>query len=328
MYEKQVLVTGVSGFTGSNLAKALVRNGDEVYGFVRPSSRLNGLQEMGIHIVKGDLTEANSVEEAVKGMDIVYHIAASYRESGLPSSEYYKVNVGGTRLVLEAAFKHGVKRVVHCSTVGVHGHVENPPADENAPFNAGDLYQETKIEGEKVAREYMQKGLSCVIFRPVGIYGPGDRRFLKLFKAIKQRRFIMFGDGEFLYHLTFIDDLVRGIIVCGESEKASGETFIIAGEKATTLNELVALIADTLHVKKPGLYVPFWILWTASVLCEFACKPFGINPPLFRRRADFFRKDRSFNASKIEMMLGFKPSVSLEEGLRRTADWYRKENLI
>jgi nucleoside-diphosphate-sugar epimerase len=326
--KKQVLVTGVSGFTGSNLAKALVLNGDDVYGFARPSSRLHGLHEAGIHILKGDITDANSVEEAVKGMDIVYHIAASYRESGLPDSEYYEVNVGGTRHVLEGAFKHGIKRVVHCSTVGVHGHVEHPPADENAPFNAGDLYQETKIEGEKVARAYMQQGLSCVIFRPVGIYGPGDRRFLKLFKAIKQRKFVMFGDGEVLYHLTFIDDLVRAIIACGESENASGEIFIIAGEKATTLNELVALIADTLGVEKPGLYLPFWLLWTVSVLCEFACKPFGINPPLFRRRADFFRKDRSFNAAKIERMLGFKPSVSLEEGLRRTADWYRRENLL
>jgi dihydroflavonol-4-reductase len=326
--KKKVLVTGISGFTGSNLAKALIRNGDEVYGFARPSSRLNGLPEAGIHIRKGDVTEANSVEEAMKGMDLVYHIAASYRESGLPKREYYEVNVGGTRHVLQAALKYGVKRVVHCSTVGVHGHVENPPADENAPFNAGDLYQETKIEGEKVVREYMQKGLSCVIFRPVGIYGPGDRRFLKLFKAIKQRKFVMFGDGEVLYHLTFIDDLVRGIIACGESEKAAGEIFIIAGEKATTLNELVALIADTLGVKKPGLYLPFWILWTVSVCCEFACKPFGINPPLFRRRADFFRKDRSFSASKIERTLGFKPSVSLEEGLRRTADWYCKENLL
>jgi dihydroflavonol-4-reductase len=326
--KKKVLVTGVSGFTGSNLAKALVRNGDEVYGFARPSSRLNGLQETGIHILKGDLTDAHSVEEAVQGMALVYHIAASYRESGLPDSEYYKVNVDGTHHVLEAALKHGVKRVVHCSTVGVHGQVENPPADENAPFNAGDLYQETKIEGEKVVREYMQKGLSCVIFRPVGIYGPGDRRFLKLFKAIKQRKFVMFGDGEVLYHLTFIDDLVRGIIACGESEKAAGEIFIIAGEKATTLNELVVLIAETLGVKKPGLYIPFWILWTMSVFCEFACKPFGINPPLFRRRADFFRKDRAFNTAKIERMLGFKPTVSLEEGLRSTADWYRKEHLI
>jgi nucleoside-diphosphate-sugar epimerase len=326
--KKKVLVTGVSGFTGSNLAKALIWNGDDVYGFARPSSRLNGLHEAGIHILKGDITDANSVAEAVKGMDIVYHIAASYRESGLPDSEYYQVNVGGTRHVLEAAFTHGVKRVVHCSTVGVHGHIENPPADENAPFNAGDLYQKTKIEGEKVAREYMQKGLSCVIFRPVGIYGPGDRRFLKLFKAIKQSKFVMFGDGEVLYHLTFIDDLVRAIIACGESEKASGEIFIIAGEKATTLNELVALIAETLDVNKPGLYLPFWSLWTVSVLCEFACKPFGINPPLFRRRADFFRKDRSFNAAKIEKTLGFKPSVGLEEGLRRTADWYCAENLL
>ncbi len=324
----RVLVTGISGFTGSNLALALLKQGHEVHGFVRPTSQLAGIQDQGIVFHTGDLGDAQSIEKAVEGMDTVYHIAASYRESGAPTSEYYKVNVHGTRYLLDAALKYNVKRFVHCSTVGVHGHVENPPADEDAPFNPGDLYQETKIEGEKVVREFIAKGVPAVIFRPVGIYGPGDRRFLKLFRGVQKGTFVMFGSGEILYHLTFIDDLVDGIIACGEDPKAIGQTYIIAGEKATTLNELTQRVAESLGVSAPKIRLPFWTLWTASVACEALCKPFRINPPLFRRRADFFRKDRSFTSAKIERELGFRARIGLEEGIRRTAEWYRAQDLI
>jgi nucleoside-diphosphate-sugar epimerase len=324
----KVLVTGVSGFTGSNLAMALIKKGYEVHGFVRAGSKVSNIDPSKIALHRGDLGDAKAVEDAVKGMDLVYHIAASYRESGAPDSEYYKVNVDGTRYLLEASLKRGVKRFIHCSTVGVHGHVKNPPADETAPFSPGALYQKTKILGEEVVQEYMKKGLKAVIFRPVGIYGPGDRRFLKPFKGVKKGRFLMFGSGEILYHLTFIDDLVEGIILCGEHANAPGKIYIIAGEKATTLNELVQRIAAELKVSPPKIKIPFWILYAASVLWESACKPFGINPPLFRRRADFFRKDRSFNTAKIRSELGYQPKVSLEEGIRRTSEWYRAENLI
>ncbi len=133
----------------------------------------------------------------------------------------------------------------------------------------------------------------------------------------------MFGSGEILYHLTFIDDLVRGIIACGENPKAAGQIYITA----TTLNELNE------HRSSAGraaskIKLPFWTLWSASILCEFACKPLGIKPPLSRRRADFFRKDRSFDTAKIRTEVGFKPEVGLEEGIRRTGEWYRAEGLL
>jgi dihydroflavonol-4-reductase len=324
----KALVTGVSGFTGSHLARALLGRGYEVHGFVRSAGRAAGLAREGVVLHEGNLTDADSVARAVEGMDAVYHIAASYREAGLPDAEYHNVNVLGTKHVLDAALRGGVKRLVHCSTVGVHGHVENPPADEEAPFNPGDPYQRTKLEGEKLVLDYVGRGLPAAVFRPVGIYGPGDRRFLKLFRAIRKGTFVMFGKGDVLYHLTYIDDLVRGIIACGENEKALGQVFIIAGEKATTLRELADRIAVVLGVRPPRWRLPFGALWTASVLCEGICRPLGLEPPLFRRRADFFRKDRAFNASKIARLLGVQPQVNLEEGLRRTAGWYRAEGLL
>jgi nucleoside-diphosphate-sugar epimerase len=212
--------------------------------------------------------------------------------------------------------------------MGVHGHIENPPATEQSPFNPGDDYQRTKLEAENLVAQSIQDGLRATICRPAGIYGPSDKRFLKLFRAIKNKTFIMFGSGEVLYHLIYIDDLVQGFILCGEKPEALGETYIIAGQKAITLNELTNRIAKVLGVKKPQWRIPFWLLWHASVLCEHTCKPLGLRPPLFRRRADFFRKSRSFDASKIQNDLGFQTKIDLEKGLRRTANWYKENNLI
>jgi nucleoside-diphosphate-sugar epimerase len=323
----KILVTGASGFTGSHLANALVQRGHEVYGFVRPTSNVSALSP-GVHLVRGDLANKSDVDEAIRGTDMVYHIAACYREPGVPDQMYFDVNVTGTRHVAEACLKFGIKRMVHCSTIGVHGHVDHPPANEGSPFKPGDDYQRTKLEAEQLVRHLMQAGLPATIFRPTGIYGPGDKRFLKLFRAIKKGIFIMFGDGNTLYHFIFIDDLIRGIIICGEDPKALGKTYIIAGEKAATLNEITAIIAHIIGVKKPKWRLPFWLLWQASVICESVCKPFRVNPPLFRRRADFFRKSRSFDASQIRLDLQFQPNITLEEGLQKTADWYKANNFL
>ncbi len=323
----KALVIGASGFTGSYLANRLVEKGYDVYGFVRPTSNVDALSPK-VTLIRGDLTFRDSVFQAIEGMDCVYHIAATYRDSGVCEQTYYDVNVMGTRHVLDACLDATVGRMVHCSTVGVHGHVENPPATERSPFNPSDVYQSTKLEAERLVGQYIESGLAATVCRPVGIYGPGNTRFLKLFRAIQKRTFIMFGTGDVLYHLTYVEDVVRGLIACGEIPRALGETYIIAGKTATTLNELVARVASVLGVKEPIFRLPFWALWQAAVLCEGLCKPLGLRPPLFRRRTDFFCQDRAFDTSKIRRGLGFQPGVELETGLRQTAVWYKAQNLL
>src|SRR5215510_8726027 len=247
-----VLVTGATGFTGGHLAHALRRRGHAVRALVRPRSRAKAktLEDAGITIAEGDLLDAESMRRATADIDVVYHIAATYREAGQPPSAYIAINIDGTRHVVEAARAAGVRRVVHCSTAGVHGHVEHPPANEDAPLAPGDQYQRTKLEGEQVAREFGERGgIEVAIARPVGIYGPGDTRFLRMFRGIARGRFPLLGSGRVFYHLTHVDDVVEGLRLCGETAAAAGRTYLIAGSQYTTLKELIDAIARVLKVQ-------------------------------------------------------------------------------
>jgi nucleoside-diphosphate-sugar epimerase len=325
----RVLVTGATGFTGGHLAAALAGRGIEVRALVRDAARAEPLRRHGVALAAGDLSDAASIDRAVRGVELVYHIAAIYRQAGLPDERYRAINATAVRTVIEAAGRHGVRRVVHCSTVGVHGDVEHPPASEDAPLKPGDVYQRTKLEGEVVARQASaDTGVEVVIARPTGIYGPGDRRLLKLFRGVARRRFIILGSGEIYYHLTYIDDLVEGFRLCGEVPAAAGRTYILAGGEVTTLNALVGLIADEAGVPPPRLRLPVWPFWAAGAACEVLCAPFGIEPPLYRRRVDFFTKSRAFDIARARRELGYAPAVGLREGIARTLRWYRQEGWI
>ena len=190
----RVLVTGATGFAGSHLARALASRGDQVRAFQREGARQldpGGPGVPGADIAIGDLRDPESLRRAVQGIDVVYHIAAIYRQAGLSPEVYRAVNATAVGQLVEAAAAAGARRVVHCSTVGVHGDIEHPPANEDAPLRPGDIYQETKLEGERLARDAGTRlGIDVTIVRPSGIYGPGDRRLLKLFRGVARRRWI------------------------------------------------------------------------------------------------------------------------------------------
>jgi nucleoside-diphosphate-sugar epimerase len=149
-----------------------------------------------------------------------------------------------------------------------------------------------------------------------------------MFRGIARGRFPLIGDCQAFYHLTFIDDLVEGFRLCGTVPAAKGRTYILAGPRYTTLEELVGLVAQELRVAPPRLHWPVWPFWTAGLLCEVICVPLRIEPPIYRRRVDFYTKSRAFDTRRAQTELGFAPAVGLEEGIRRTADWYRSEGLL
>ncbi|MBK7978551.1 MAG: NAD(P)-dependent oxidoreductase [Ignavibacteriae bacterium] len=325
----KALVTGANGFTSSYMIKNLLKNGYNVKGTIRKTSNTELLKDLDIELAYIDLAEDEIDDNLMKDIDVVYHIGAAYRTEGVPQKYFWDVNVEGTRKLLVAAKKAGVKKFVHCSTVGVQGDIKNPPAKETHPDNPGDYYQESKLDGEKLALKFFkEEGLAGTVVRPVGIYGPGDTRFLKLFKTISNGKFKMIGSGNVLYHLTFVEDLVEGFRLAGESDKANNEIFTIGGNGYLTLNELVEKIAKILNKPISKIKIPVFPVWVAGALCEFVCKPFGISPPIFRRRIDFFVKDRAFDITKARTILNYNPKVTLEEGLSRTAIWYKEKKLI
>jgi nucleoside-diphosphate-sugar epimerase len=326
---RTALVTGATGFTGGYLARGLRARGQQVRVLVRDRERARDLESAGLDVSVGDVRDRAAVDAALGGVEVVYHIAAIYRQAGVTTATYRAVNATAVGDLIEAASRAGVKRVVHCSTVGVHGDIEHPPANEDAPLSPGDIYQRTKLEGEQIARDAgTRTGIEVTIARPSGIYGPGDRRLLKLFGGVARRRFPMLGSGEIYYHLTYIDDLVEGFRLCGEVPAAANRTYILAGGEVTTLNELVKIVAEVAGVEPPRMHFPVWPVWTAAAVCEAVCVPFGIEPPLYRRRVDFYTKSRAFDITRARQELGFAPRVSLREGIARTLAWGREHGLV
>ncbi|GAB4110732.1 MAG: NAD-dependent epimerase/dehydratase family protein [Phycisphaeraceae bacterium] len=317
-----ILVTGATGFTGGRLAAHLAANGEAVRALVRKGSDTSYLEDRGIEFFEGDITDPEAVDRAVQGCEKVYHIAACFRTAGHPDSYYHDVNVKGTQYVLDAAKKWDCERVVHCSTIGVHGSVKKIPSDETAPYSPGDIYQKTKLEGELLAKERQKQGQPIAIFRPAGIYGPGDMRLLKLFKMIHTGRFRMIGPGKVNFHMVYIDDLVDGILLCGQKREALGDTFILCGPDYVPLKKLVQLVADAVGVEPPRGHIPLAPVYAAATLCELICIPLRIEPPLHRRRVAFFTKNRSFTHAKASRLLGYEPKIDAAEGVRRTAAWY------
>jgi len=267
-----VLVTGATGFTGGALARRLLREGHRVRLLVRSPRKAAHLEALGAEIVVGDICRAHDVTAATEGCQTVYHLAALYRSAKFPPDMYRRVNVEGTRNVLDAGRTCRVQRLVHCSTVGVHGEVKTIPADETAPIVPHDAYQRSKAEGERLAREAAESGLPVVIFRPCGIYGPGDLRFLKLFRMVLSR-VRMVGTGNVYYHLTHINALVNGILLCGRHPAAVGQTYLLAGPRYTTIDELVPLLAKAAGVPEPRLRLPLWPFKAAAWACQTIAGP-------------------------------------------------------
>ncbi len=311
---KKVLVTGAPGFVGSHLCKELVENGYEVHALHRKTSNLENIKDLNIKLCEGDITDIDSISKYFNGIDIVFHIAALFREAKHTDETYKLVNIEGVRNVFEAAIEAKVPRIIHCSTVGVHSHIPNPPADENEEFRPGDIYQETKCEGEKLALKYFKSGkIRGAIIRPAMIWGPGDSRMKKLFYGIAKNKLPLIGNGKTLVHWVLVSDLARAFRLAGEKEEINEEIFIIAGRDSVPMLKLFKTIGEAYGKKAPFLKIPALPIQLLGTIVETICIPIGIEPPIYRRRVDFFTKTRCFNSSKAEKLLGYLPSNSFEK---------------
>ena len=322
----RVLITGGTGFIGSRLALRCLAEGHDVAVLGQENTDAEAanrqpLEAQGADVITASVTDRERLFAVMQGIELVYHLAAAQHEANVPDQHFWDVNVTGTQHLLDASVKAGVKRFIHGSTIGVYGSASSGVIDEQSPLQPDNIYGETKLEGEKcVLRQ--QDQLPVVIVRISETYGPGDYRLLKLFKAIQKRVFFMIGNGQNVHHLIYIDDLVEGLTLAATVAGAVGETFVLAGKETLTTDEMVRTIAAQLGTPISRWRAPLPLLQAVATVLEKSLQPLGIQPPLHRRRLDFFRKSFVISPDKSAQLLGFAPQWRFQDGVRATAQWY------
>lgn len=325
----RLLVTGATGFIGSTLVLEAVKRGHQVIA----SGQLNtpaeqkqyeGLTARGLKVSTAALQEEGALDSLVQGCDGVIHLAAAQHEANVPDSYFRTVNVECTSNLLKASEDAGVRRFVYGSTIGVYGSARSSRLDEGTPPAPDNIYGSTKLEAEELVRRAHNDRFGTTIIRISETYGPGDMRLLKLFRAIQKGAFMMIGAGRNVRQVIHVRDLVDGLLLALEQPGAAGETFVLAGDEVLSTREMVSYIASALQRRPPRGRVPMFPFLIGAIAMETLLRPFGIQPPLHRRRLDFFRKDFSFSTDKARERLGFKPQVSFKDGVEETAQWYRR----
>ena len=316
----KVLITGAGGFIGSHLVDSQLEHGHEVRAV---DLHINLLGHQGanprLEAIRGDITERDFVQELVKGTDVVYHLASAHLDVSLSDEHYHQVNVAATLSLLEAARQAGVRRFVHCSSVGVIGDVKHSPADETTECHPINIYERTKLEGEKVALDFASHtGFPVVVIRPAWVYGPRCPRTAKLFRTISKGWFPIFGHGKNMRHPVYISDMIQGLELSAKMPNIDGEVFIIAGEVAVESRKLIAVISQELNVRTPKIYLPIFLGQAAGLALELTFKLIGRQPPFSRRSMDFFLKHNAYTTAKAQSKLNYHPQVDLLTGIKTT----------
>ena len=330
----KLLVTGGTGFIGSHLAEEGRRRGAAVVvlGLTdRPEEKANAelLTRMGAEVISGSITDAELCRRASCGATHVFHLAVAMREGGKSDEFFEAINLDGTRQLLEAASVQRVERFVYCSTIGIYGHRAPGITREDSPLAPGNIYERTKVSAERLVREFAEKcALPAVVLRPADVYGPRDQRLLKLFRGVSRGRFPLFGSGSGRRHMVYVDDVVSAFFKACEKDNAVGEGLIIAGPGPCTLRELVEEVTRATGSKRYGVRLPLAPMLGLAAVVEDVSAALKIDPPIYRRRMDFFHSDSEFDISRARRVLGWEPQVGLREGVRRTLEDYRRSGLM
>ena len=349
----KILVTGGTGFTGSHLVRHVLREGNQCVVLDNNSSPnpeqaslLEELRSLGAEIIVGDVTKPEDVRRAVKGCDAVYHLAAAFRLINVSHKVYDDTNIAAMDSLLQIAKEEGVKKVIYCSTQGVHGDIkslrQNPPVpgSEDSPIEPADYYQYTKRQGELRALAFLEKNpdFDITILRPTALYGPGDpARFLMMYRQCAKGWFPFFGKGKAFYHPVYVENFCDAFSLAMSHPASKGQTYIIADDRYYTIAEIVQKIADIEYadglVKKPvkRVHFPFYPMYWLSFLVAGLWKILPGDPPLFPRRVDWYRQNRGFQDethSKAYRELEYVPRVKLDEGLKKAYDWYKAHGYL
>lgn len=324
---KRVLITGAGGFIGHHLVNDQLRRGHEVTAVDLNVERLQPLaDDPHLRIVAANFADAEQLDPLLPGHDVCFHLASAHLETNVDDSYFWQVNVQATQEFVQRCHQAAIGRFVHCSSVGVYGDIDTPPADEESPCHPDIAYEQSKLAGEKAVLEYARHNdYELTVVRPAWVYGPGCRRTQKLFRTVEKGRFFFVGNGRTLRHPIYIDDMVTGFELAATHPNAPGEVFIMGGPRAVTLSELTNTIADVENVKRPKLKLPLPLVWPGVYLMEIAGSILGKDMPFTRRSLKFFTGNSVFSIEKARTQLGFDPTIHLEEGVEKTYTWIEQE---
>lgn len=325
----KALVTGANGFVGSHLVEGLLKRGYQVISLVRKTSNLRWLCDLKVEYVYADIAEKNSLREAVKDVDLVFHVAGLTKAKN--KEEYFKVNVEGTKNLVEACLEENpnLQRLVYISSQAAVGPGENEhPLDETAPCRPITPYGESKLEGEKFVLNHASR-LPITVIRPPAVYGPKDRDMLGFFKVAHKGLRISFGKDESFLSLVYVKDLVDGIILAAESPKAIGQIYFIADDKIYSWTEAFEIIAKALNKKTFPLKIPKSLVYLLAFLSENSSR-------LLRRTAVFDTQKAKeitkrywiLDVTKAKTELGFVPRYKLAKGVEETVRWYKERGWL
>jgi len=324
---KKILITGATGFIGSHLVERNLKEGNQVRIFALPEdSKAKAYEARGVEVVYGDIRDYHSVEKAVKGVEIVFHLAAVVTDWA-PKDLFRQVNIEGTRNICEASFKHGIERFVEVSTNDVFGLKEDVIIDETFNYKYwGEPYADTKIEATKIVQEYGQKGLVVSWVYPCWVYGPGDCTFVPLIADSIKKGELLFWRKDVIVWPAYVENVVDLLMVISEHPDAVGQGFLIHDGVSDTFQNFSAKVAENIGEKKPTMHIPFWTAYVVAGIMELIWKILGkkSRPLLTKYTVKNLGSRLKFSIEKAEKLLGWIPLISYDEGFKKTMEWLKQ----
>lgn len=331
------LVTGAGGFIGRHVVDQLIAAGAGVRALVRYPDQAAGWPERGIDVIVGDVREPPVVQAATQDVAVVYHCAAATAER-CGKAEIYETGLTGLRHVLEGLRRAGGGRLVLLSGLSVLGLRSYEAPAEDLPYSrSGDPEIDVKIDAEQLALDYCGKrGIDVTILRAGFIYGPGDRRNLpKLVEAVRGGKVVYIGSRNNVVPLVHVDDMVRALLLAGQSSTAGGRIYHITDGSRTTIGEFVSHLAELLDSRAPWLWLPYVLPYLGCVSFELLSRVCGgpVPAPLSRSELLFLGTSRFVDLSRARSELGYSPRVGYRDGLPPALQWmnqqsYAKANVV
>jgi nucleoside-diphosphate-sugar epimerase len=332
----KVLVTGVNGFIGSHLAELLLASGDEVVGLVRPTADLRSLAPLSnrygdrLQLVVGDLRTGLGLGEAVRGVEIVYHLGGLVM--GTSQAEFQMTNTVGTRRLLEAVLAARgphFRRFLYTSSQAAAGPAPSPaPIDETAPRHPVSWYGESKRDAEDAVTEYADRGLPVTIVRPVSVFGERETDISRgTFPAVRAGFRPRIGLAEKTLSVIYVGDLVRGMVAGAASPAALNRVYFLSNPTPNTASQFIATIAKAMD-KRFGIpiLVPNFTLWIGGVISEWVHAFTRTRPMITRDKSREVRqKSWAVSPAAAQRDFGWVATTPLEDGLRAEVDdWKRR----